>query len=188
MGLKQWMLDSMMGQMTSEEREKMMGTMMDKFMASVTPEEKERLMRSMMGAMGDKEAGGGMPRMMASVMGAGSPMARMMSMMMGSKGTADGCGDEKSEEPSDMCRRMMGAVGRANDLASYATPELRQIFEEWLGQIEGEILTAIKESGESNVDSLVQRFKLNAESVQFVLFRLARQGKIDLSAGTARAH
>jgi hypothetical protein len=182
------MLDAMMGQMTSEERGKLMGAMMDKFMASVTADEKERLMRSMMGAMGDKEPAGKMPGMMAAMMGSGSRMARMMSMMMDSKNTPDGCGDEKSEEPWDMCRRMMGVVGRANDLASYATPELRQIFEEWLGQIEGEILAAIEESGESDVDSLVRRFKLSAESVQFVLFRLARQGKIDLSAGTARAH
>ncbi len=115
-------------------------------------------------------------------------MARMMSMMTDSKGASDSPGNEKGEAPWDMCRLMMGAVGRANDLASYATPELRQIFEEWLGQIEGEILAAIKEKGESDVDSLVRRFKLSAESVQFVLFRLARQGKVDLSAGTARAH
>jgi len=52
---------------------------------------------------------------------------------------------------------------------SVPAPKLRQIFEEWLGQIEGEILQAV------------------SESVQFILFRLARQGKIDLSAGTARA-
>ena len=108
-------------------------------------------------------------------------------MMMGSGGAMDCCGEEKGEGPWDMCRRMMEAVGRANDLASYATPELRQIFEEWLGQIEGEILQAAKEGGQSDIASLAQRFKLSAESVQFILFRLARQGKIDLSAGTARA-
>jgi len=45
----------------------------------------------------------------------------------------------------------------------------------------------VSESGQSDVGSLAQRFKLSAESVQFILFRLARQGKIDLSAGTARA-
>src|SRR5512136_296534 len=98
----------------------------------------------------------------------GRPMM-ISAMMMGNKSAMDCCGEQKGEVPWDMCRRMMDAVGRANDLASYATPELRQIFEEWLGQIEGEILQAVNESG------------------QFVLFRLARQGKIDLSAGTARA-
>ena len=108
-------------------------------------------------------------------------------MMMGGKGAMSCCGEEKGEELWDVCRRMMQAVGRANDLASYATPELRQIFEEWLGQIEGEILQAVKEGGQSNVSSLAQRFKLSAESVQFILLRLARQGKIDLSAGAARA-
>ena len=109
-------------------------------------------------------------------------------MMMGSKGATDCCSEDKGEVPWDMCRRMMEAVGQASDLATYATPELRQIFEEWLGQIEGEILQAVKEGGQSDVGSLAQRFKLSAESVQFILFRLARQGKIDLSAGTARAH
>ncbi len=108
-------------------------------------------------------------------------------MMMGNKSAMDCCGEQKGEVPWDMCRRMMDAVGQASDLASYATPELRQIFEEWLGQIEGEILQAVTESGQSDVGSLAQRFKLSNESVQFILFRLARQGKIDLSAGTARA-
>jgi hypothetical protein len=124
-------------------------------------------------------------KMMADMMGSGSPMGRMMAMMMDSKGGVD-CRDHKTgDSPWDMCRRMMDGVGRANDLASYATPELRQIFEEWLAQIEGEILQAVNESGQSDVDSLAQRFKLSPESVQFVLFHLARQGKIDLSAGTA---
>ncbi len=64
-----------------------------------------------------------------------------------------------------------GTVPRlpAVPVPSVPAPKLRQIFEEWLGQIEGEILQAV------------------SESVQFILFRLARQGKIDLSAGTARA-
>lgn len=56
-----------------------------------------------------------------------------------------------------------------------------------MGQLEGEILQAVSESGQSDVGSLAQRFKLSAESVQFILFRLARQGKIDLSAGKSRA-
>jgi hypothetical protein len=108
-------------------------------------------------------------------------------VMTGGKGPMDCCGDAKGATPWDMCQRVMETLGRANDLASYATPELRQIFEEWLGQIEGEILEAVKEGGQSSVDSLAQRFKLSSESVQFILFRLARQGKIDLSAGTAHA-
>jgi hypothetical protein len=190
-GLKQWMMDGMLGAMSSEERQKMMGTMMDKFMASMTPDEKQGLMHSMMGAStsaaGGQGPAGKMRGMMAGMMGGRGRMGRMMSMMMGRKGTSDGHADETGDAPWDMCRRMMDAVGRANDLASYATPELRQIFEEWLGQIEGEILQAVNESGQADVGSLAQRFKLSAESVQFVLFRLARQGKIDLSAGTARA-
>ena len=108
-------------------------------------------------------------------------------MMMGRRGPMHCCGDDKGEELWDACRSVMEAVGRANDLASYATPELRQIFEEWLGQIEGEVLQAVTESGQADVGSLAERFKLSAESVQFILFRLARQGKVDLSAGTARA-
>src|SRR5512136_1637709 len=96
----------------------------------------------------------------------GRPMM-ISAMMMGNKSAMDCCGEQKGEVPWDMCRRMMEAVGQASDLASYATPELRQIFEEWLGQIEGEILQAVAEGGQSEVAALAERFKLTPESVQF---------------------
>jgi hypothetical protein len=88
--------------------------------------------------------------------------------------------------PSSARHNESFGLGRLARIGS-ATPELRQTFEEWLGQIQDEILQAVEAGGPSDVGSLAQRFKLSTESVQFILFRLARQGKIDLSAGTARA-
>ena len=72
------MMESMMGGMSKEEREEMMGKMMEKFFAGMTAEDKQRMMEQMM------------PKMMEGV----NMMDMMPRMMMGMM-----CRDEKTEMP-----------------------------------------------------------------------------------------
>jgi hypothetical protein len=61
------MMESMMGEMSKEEKEEMMGKMMEKFFAGMTAEDKQKMMEQMM------------PRMMEGV----NMMDMMPGMMMG---------------------------------------------------------------------------------------------------------
>ncbi len=180
---KQEMMDSMMenffAAMSAEEKRKTMETMMEKFMGGLSAEEKQALIGTMMpkmmsGMMGGQES----PQkgMMGAMMGEGGPMREMMSRMMGS-----GAGEE-GEAPWDMCRKMMANIGKTADLAAFATPEVRGLFEEWAAQIEEEILQCIKESGTTETGQIAARFKLSVNSVNYFLTRLSRQGKISLKA------
>ncbi len=175
MSIKERMMEQMMnnffGKMKPEEKQKMMTEMMEKFMGNMTAEEKQSMMQNMM------------PQMMGSMMGggSGSPMMNMMSMMMGGQSNQDG----STEMPWDMCKKMMSSIGKANELASFATPEIRALFEEWATQIEEEILAYVRESKTDTIERIAEHFKLSKESVTFFLTRLSKKGKINLHAQNA---
>jgi len=157
------MMDNHLNGMTSDEKQKMMETMMEKFFSGMTDDEKKQMMADMM------------PKMMGQMMGGGSnPMMGMMSMMMGKKA---GKGDGKM--PWDNCMEMMSGFKETASTAKFATPELRNIFEEWCGQIEKELLDFIKESGSIQVEVICDKFSLSEESVRYLLNRLASKELID---------
>ena len=198
MGLKEKMAESWMGNMDSKEKREMMDSMMDRFFESMSAEERTKTMEAMMekfmGRLKPEEMqamfSAMMPKMMGGVMaGKESPMGGMMGMMMGKSGQMkemmskmmDGCGEE-GKSPWDMCRKVMSSIGKTADLATFATPEVRGLFEEWAAQIEEEILHFIKESKTTDADQIAARFKLSKNSANYFLARLSQQGKISLKA------
>ena len=149
--------------MSQEEKNKMMQDMMPKMMGSM---------------MGDAKGSpmGGMMGMMSSMMGGkGGSMMDMMKNMMGGKKGEDG----KEEMPWDMCKKMMTNMSDGVEIAKFATPELRGMFDEWLAQIEEEVLNYIKSMDAIDIDKISENFKLSNDSVTYILTRLAQKGKIN---------
>jgi len=181
---KQRMMDTMMDRffstLSAEDRQKMMDGMMDKFMSSMTAEEKQAMTRNMM------------PKMMGQMMGGGGMMGDMMSKTMGGmKGRmAAGVEGEGKNEPQgggdmdapwDMCKKMMARMGFGSGPEAGSTPEINQLFDEWIGQIEQEIVNFIKPSESIDVEKISGHFKLSKESVSCILTRLAQKGKISFN-------
>ncbi len=174
------MMDRFFSDLTAEDRQKMMDGMMDKFMASMSPEEKQSMMRNMM------------PKMMGAMSGGGGMMGNMMSMMMGMKTASNAAGKESpaggaegpkdgGEPQMDMCRKMMSRMMGSMDLGANAdqTDEMRPLFEEWMGQIEEEVLAQARGSAAIDIPAIAKNLKLSESSVATVLTRLARKGKIE---------
>jgi len=164
MGLKEKMLENMMGGMSAQERKEMVDAMMEKFFANMSDEEKREMMQNMM------------PRMMAGkggTSGAGMPMMGMMSAMMGGKGGGF--------NPMEMCQKMTAGIERSGSLAALSTPEIHTLFEEWSSQVQDELLKAIPEEGEIGLAKLAERLKLSVKSVAFFVAQLAQRDKIDLT-------
>ncbi len=157
------MMDNQLNGMTSEEKQKMMETMMNKFFSGMSDDERKEMMKNMM------------PKMMEQMMGGGgNPMMGMMSMMMGKK-HEKGSG----KMPWDNCMEMMTGFKETASTAKFATPELRNLFEEWCSQIENELLDFIKESAVIQIEAICDKFSLSEESVKYLLNRLASKGLID---------
>jgi uncharacterized membrane protein len=84
--------------------------------------------------------------------------------------------------PMEMCKQMIQSVQRASDMATYATPELRGLFDDWLEQVEAETLKFIAETGSIAADEVAKKLGLSVESTVFLLSKLGREGKLEISA------
>ncbi len=120
-------------------------------------------------------------KMMAQMGQSGfSPMGMMQEMM-----TQMGESQEKSQAMSPMmkmcmgmCAEMLTAIKRTTDMAAFATPELHQLFNEWLETLENEAIRFLKENGEMNVPALAQALNISEESAAYLIAHLIRSGKV----------
>ena len=83
----------------------------------------------------------------------------------------------------EMCRQMTQAVQQTNENAAYATPELRDLFNDWLEQVENEVLVFLSKKDNASVEELSKELGITEQSAIFLLSKLTRQGKLDLRGG-----
>ena len=151
MGFKEKMMENMMGKISSEEKQEMMNSMM--------------------------------PKMMENMMcGDGPSSVRKNSMMdmMGSMMEDKGETGETGFNSMDMCKKMMSTISQSSEIATFATPEVRQLFEEWVQQVDEEIMNLIQKNDSISPDKIAQELKISKNSVIYFLSRLAQKGKISL--------
>ncbi len=107
----------------------------------------------------------------------GRGMPSMMREMM--QGMMAGTGDFS---PAAMCQAMMSSVGKAAEMAAYATPEVRTLFEEWARSVEDEVCASLKARGPSDLATLAGALKISPESLLYFLGKLVREGKATIDS------
>src|SRR5512135_84407 len=107
----------------------------------------------------------------------GEGMPSMMREMMERMGAGGGGFD-----PAAMCQAMMTSVGKSAELAAYATPEIRTLFEEWARSVQDEVLATLKSRGPLELEALAAALKISPESALFFLSRLVREVKATIGA------
>jgi len=105
-------------------------------------------------------------------MGVPSMMQQMMEKM---------CGTGEFS-PAAKCQGMMTSVGKTADMAAYATPEVRNLFEEWARSVEGEVLATLKARGPLDLATLAGALKMSPESALYLLAKLVREGKATIDS------
>ena len=103
-----------------------------------------------------------------------NPM-NMMKKMMGE-------GGPPMEMCMNMCKQMTRSIEQTSELAAYATPELRGLFEAWLEEVEREALRYISDEGSLSAKALAEKLGVSTESAIFIIARLARSGKVEADA------
>lgn len=106
--------------------------------------------------------------------GMGMPpmMQEMMQKMMGGM---------KDFNPMAMCQAMLTSVSTSAEMAAFATPEVRALFEEWAGSVEAEVLTVLNSGGRVDLAGLAAALKISPESALYFLGKLVREGKATIS-------
>ena len=130
--------------------------------------------KKMMGQMGkDGPNPMAMMQKMMAQMGEGkegaAPMPPMMQMCMG------------------MCGEMLKAIKRTTDMAAFATPELHQLFAEWLETLEVQALEHLKESGKDDFEALAKALNISEASTAFLIARMIGSGKVDAELRPSKA-
>ena len=87
--------------------------------------------------------------------------------------------------PIEMSKEVLSAISHSYELATYSTPELRGLFNDWLREIEHEVLEFLKDRDKVDPDEVSQLLRLKRESVIFILSKLARERKINMQASGA---
>ena len=80
-----------------------------------------------------------------------------------------------------MGQQMAGAISESASMASFATPEVRGLFEEWARAVEEEIVAFLKEKGSSNPSEIASKLKISEESALFFIGKMARLKKINIT-------
>ncbi|MHB1654489.1 MAG: hypothetical protein ACYCVD_18760 [Desulfitobacteriaceae bacterium] len=142
---------------------------------------KEMGMMGKMGPMNGKM--GSMKGKMGSMKGMMGPMNGMMEMFGVEMNMGKRMRDmaEKELTPWEMYRQMTQSVTKSAEMGSYATPEIRDLFEDWVSEVEKEILEFISSSEHVEPKEIGEKLRLKEESVLFFVGRLAQQGKIRIS-------
>ena len=98
----------------------------------------------------------------------------MMQQMFGKAGQGE-------LSPAAMCQAMMTSVGKAAEMAAYATPEVRTMFEEWARSVEDEVLATLKARAPLDLAALAGALKISPESALLFLGKLVREGKANIA-------
>jgi hypothetical protein len=109
----------------------------------------------------------------------GSPLMRQMMERMTAAMQESG--------PLAMCRAMMNSAEARYDRASYATPELQVLFEEWARNVEDEVLSILRARGPLDLADVAAALKISPESALHLVAKLVREGKATLSGTRAAA-
>lgn len=103
-----------------------------------------------------------------------NPM-EMMKQMMGE-------GAPPMEMCINMCKQMTQSIERTSEMAAYATPELRGLFDAWLEEVEKEAMNYIQEKGAVSAQTLAEKLSISRQSAIFIIARLAKSGKVEAKA------
>jgi hypothetical protein len=79
--------------------------------------------------------------------------------------------------PVEMSKEVISAISHSYELATYSTPELRGLFNDWLGAIEREVIEFLADRKTVDPDEVAGHFRLERESVIFILSKLAHEGR-----------
>jgi predicted transcriptional regulator len=77
-----------------------------------------------------------------------------------------------------MCQRLVDRVAQSRQLMAVADPELLVLFEDWLDELEHEVLSLVKRPGELNPENLAAKLGLSQRGATFLISKLQRAGKL----------
>lgn len=77
-----------------------------------------------------------------------------------------------------MCQTMVDKVARSKQLSAVTDPELLILFDNWLEELEAQVLEYLKSRGPVSEKTFAKDLGLSLKSASFILSKLNREGKL----------
>jgi hypothetical protein len=81
-------------------------------------------------------------------------------------------------DPTQMCQSLVDKVAQSEQLMAITDPDLLMLFEDWLEELESEVLSILKEHDSLDEQKLASYLGLSSRGVTFLVSKLKREGKI----------
>ena len=85
---------------------------------------------------------------------------------------------DEGVDPKQMCQSLVNKVARSEQLAAVAEPEILILFEDWLEELEKEVIDRVTAAGITTSKTLAEATGLSRAGANFLLTKLRREGKI----------
>ncbi len=79
-------------------------------------------------------------------------------------------------DPTQMCRSLVDKVVQSEQLRAIADPDLLVLFEDWLEELEAEVVALLKTHGSLDSKELADKLGLSVRGATFLLSKLERAG------------
>ena len=81
-------------------------------------------------------------------------------------------------DPTQMCQNLVDKVTQSRQLSAVADPEVLFLFENWLEELENEVVSFVKKAESVDPVHLAEGLGLSRSGADFLITKLSREGKI----------
>ena len=84
---------------------------------------------------------------------------------------------DEGVDPTKMCQSLVNRVAASRQLQAISHPEITGLFEDWLDELEDEVLSCVNK-GATTPEQLAPQLSLSRAGADFLLTKLKRESKI----------
>jgi hypothetical protein len=81
-------------------------------------------------------------------------------------------------DPTQMCQSLVDKVAQSKQLTAITNPEILVLFEDWLEELEHEVVALAASRSNLIAEDLVAKLGLSARGATFLVSKLKREGRL----------
>ena len=85
---------------------------------------------------------------------------------------------DEGVDPTHMCQKLVDRVAQSRQLMAVADPDLLVLFEDWLDELEEEVISWAQRQRSLTPQGLAAQLGLSQRGATFLISKLHREGKL----------
>ncbi len=85
---------------------------------------------------------------------------------------------DEGVDPTQMCQSLVDKVAQSRQLAAVADPSVLALFDDWLEELEDEVLSWVRNTDSLDPSKLAEDLGLSRSGANFLITKLKKEGKL----------